>query len=157
MTTATALMTDRYLLFPLGDSMYGISIEPIRDIIEMQPVTPVPDMPAYVRGVINLRGMVIPVIDIRLRMGLAERSYDDRTCIVVVQDEADPVGLIVDTVAEVSEIPAERLSTPPQYRSAVGHEHYVEAIARRDEQVCMLLNTARLIERVAETIQEEEV
>lgn len=147
MTATASAMQDRYLMFPLGDELFGIGIEPISDIIEMQPITPVPDMPPHVKGVINLRGAVIPVLDTRIRMGMPERPYDDRTCVIVVQDNGDPVGLIVDTVAEVAEIPTSEISDPPKYRDHAESTHYIDGIGRRGGRVQILLNTARLLDR----------
>jgi purine-binding chemotaxis protein CheW len=96
--------TQKYLLFPLAQETYGLSISHIINIIEIQKITVVPEMPAFLKGVINLRGQVIPVMDIRLRFGLPARPYDDRTCIIIIQRENTVLGLIVDTVAEVISI-----------------------------------------------------
>ena len=113
----------KYLLFKLGIEEYGIDIAQITAIEELQQITAIPDMPDFVKGVINLRGKVIPAVDLRLRFGLEEREYDDRTCIVIVSVDADSIGLIVDIVSEVHEIVHEdidRIKINPQ---DVGDDH----------------------------------
>lgn len=98
------MSASKYLTFSLGDEECGINIRNITEIIGLQKITEMPDAPPYVRGVINLRGKVIPILDMRLRFGVDEREYDDRTCIIVVMVDNISVGLIVDTVAEVLDI-----------------------------------------------------
>ena len=96
---------DKFLTFVLNREEYGIEIRHVTEIIGIQSITEVPDMPHYIKGVINLRGKVIPVMDVRLRFGVAEREYDDRTCIIVINIEEQSVGMIVDRVSEVLDIP----------------------------------------------------
>ena len=99
----------RYLTFNLGTESFGIEIKYITEIIGMQPITALPGLPAYIRGIINLRGEIIPVMDIRLRFGKEEIAYNDRTCIIVAKFEDVDIGLIVDSVSEVLTIPDEIL------------------------------------------------
>ncbi len=101
----------KYLTFVLGRESYGIKVLKIREIIRFTDITPVPQMPEYVRGVINLRGKIIPVIDLRIRFGLAAKEPTEQTCIVVVRLESPSgvctqTGLIVDAVEEVTQIAA---------------------------------------------------
>jgi len=91
----------KYLIFSMGDEFFGMEIRYITEIIGIQPITEVPEMPEYVKGVTNLRGKIIPVMDARLRFKKALREYDDRTCIIVVETGDVSIGLIVDSVAEV--------------------------------------------------------
>ena len=106
-------MEDRYLTFFIGEEVYGLAIRNVTEIVGLQRITEVPDMPSYVLGVINLRGAVIPVVDVRLRFGIEQREADERTCVIVVQLEDISVGLIVDTVSEVIDIPGDNVA-PPQ-------------------------------------------
>jgi purine-binding chemotaxis protein CheW len=134
----------KYLTFSLGKEEYGIGIRHVTEIIGIQNVTDLPDMPVYVKGVINLRGKVIPVIDVRLRFGLEERPYDERTCIVVVTIRNTAVGLIVDSVSEVADIAANQIEPPPQIRKGQG-SRYVEGLGHVGDTVKILLNIRDLL------------
>lgn len=109
----------KYLTFALGDEEYGLPVLKVREIIKMMDVTTVPQVPTHVRGVINLRGKVIPVIDLRLKFGLAEKAASDQTCIVVVQVEIGGrrvmLGVIVDRVSEVLNVVADEVEQPPDF------------------------------------------
>ncbi|MDH5297798.1 MAG: chemotaxis protein CheW, partial [Desulfobulbaceae bacterium] len=107
-------MKDKYLTFHLAGEDYGLDIAFVTEIIGIQRITEVPDMPDFVKGVINLRGKVIPVMDVRLRFHLPAREYDERTCIVVVDINGTAVGLVVDQVNEVADIPEEQVEPPPR-------------------------------------------
>lgn len=136
-------MLDRYLTFHIGNEDYGIEIRHVTEIVGLQRITEVPDMPVYVRGVINLRGAVIPVVDVRLRFGMETREADDRTCVVVVRIGETAVGLIVDTVTEVLEIPADQVAPPPSVRSSSAR--FVSGLGKVSEQVKILLDVQRLL------------
>lgn len=134
----------RFLTFRMGDEDYGIEIRQITEIVGMQRITKVPDSPEYMKGVINLRGQVLPVTDLRLRFGMVAREYDERTCIVVVHVRDSHVGLIVDTVNEVVDIPDERISEPPI--SAKGTQNgFLTGMGRLEERVVMLLNMENVL------------
>ena len=92
----------KYLSFRIGGEVYGIEIRHVTEIVGIQKITEVPDMPQYMKGVINLRGNVIPVVDVRLRFHMQPRDYDDRTCVIVVNINDASIGLVVDSVKEVS-------------------------------------------------------
>lgn len=136
---------NKYLFFRIGKESYGIGIRHIIEIIELQRISEVPDMPGYVKGVINLRGKVIPVIDLRLRFDLEERDYDDRTCIVVTEIERVLIGFIVDTVEEVIEIPEAQVEPPPRFKSASGRERYISGLGKAGESVKILLDVEKLV------------
>ena len=135
----------KYLFFSLGDELYGINIMNITEIIEMERITEVPDMPDYVKGVINLRGKVIPVMDLRLRFGMPEREYDDRTCIVVTSVDAASLGLIVDTVAEVHALAAKDIEETPSFSGSV-KDHYVEGIGKVEDRVTVLIDARKVLQ-----------
>lgn len=134
----------KYLTFILGSECYGLDIMYVREIIGMQQFTTVPDVPAYVKGVINLRGKVIPVMDVRLRFRMGERAYDDRTCIIVIHVGDWLVGLVVDTVSEVLDIPQADVEQPPQ---AFGrnNDHFIAGMGKVGDQVRMLLDAEKLV------------
>ncbi len=140
----SAEMDGKYLTFALGEEQYGISIRDVTEIIGIQHITGMPDVDDYVKGVINLRGKVIPVIDMRLRFELEEADYDERTCIVVVNVQDSSVGLIVDTVSEVQAIEDGNIDPPPSVFSNQAKE-YIEGLGRVDDQVKILLNTRKIL------------
>ncbi|MBN2446256.1 MAG: purine-binding chemotaxis protein CheW [Phycisphaerae bacterium] len=109
---ATATPAGKFLTFGLAQEEFGIEILKVREIIGIMDVTAVPQMPSYMRGVINLRGRIIPVFSLRLRFGLPDKEDTDETCVIVV-DIGHEVGLIVDRVSEVVDIPADAVEPPP--------------------------------------------
>jgi purine-binding chemotaxis protein CheW len=133
----------RYLTFELGSEAFGLEISHVTEIVGMQPITPIPESQAYVKGVINLRGKIIPVIDVRLRFGRECAEYDDRTCIIVVDILGTSVGLIVDCVAEVITIDDANIVPPPDYRSGV-NTRYIKAIGKVGCDVKLLLDCEKL-------------
>jgi purine-binding chemotaxis protein CheW len=135
---------DRYLTFRIGGEEYGIEIRYITEIIGVQKITEVPDTADYLKGVINLRGKIIPVVDVRLRFGMEEKPHNDRTCIIVVDVLGSAVGLIVDEVVEVVGIPEENVSEPPK-TSKGAHGRYIQGIGKIGESVKILLHAERLL------------
>jgi len=140
---------DKFLTFVLHQEEYAVEIRYVTEIIGIQNITGVPDMPAYIKGVINLRGKVIPVMDVRLRFGLEERAYDDRTCIVVICVKDHLVGLIVDSVSEVLDIPKENVEPPPKGTSGET-SRFIQGMGKVGERVIMILNASQLLFDVPE-------
>jgi purine-binding chemotaxis protein CheW len=134
----------RYLTFVLGGETFGIDIGAVHSIVGMQPVTPVPGVPAFVRGVINLRGRIIPVVDLRLRFGREAAEYGERACIVVVEARDVCAGLIVDGVSEVSAIDDADIVPPPEW-SAGAQACCVKGIGKTGGGVKLLLDCDTLI------------
>ena len=128
-------LTGRYLTFYIGDSFYGIELIDILEIIGIQQITPVPGLPYYFKGLINLRGKVVPVIDVRLKFGREERTYDDKTCIIVVTIQGMQVGLVVDSVAEVVTIENSQKNEPPLLGK--NGERYLSSIAKVNNRVIL--------------------
>ncbi len=137
-------MQGRYLTFILANEGYGLEIRYVTEIIGIQKVTSIPDMPIHVKGVLNLRGKVIPVIDVRIRFHLPERDYDDRTCIIVVDVEERTVGLVVDKVSEVIDIPLSEIEPAPMAGTKSGNA-YIRGMGKIEQQVKILLDIERLI------------
>ena len=135
---------DKFLTFIISKEDFGIEIRYVTEIIGIQGITEVPDMPSYVKGVINLRGKVIPVMDVRLRFGVDERPYDDRTCIIVININEQPVGLIVDRVLEVLDIQKSAIEPPPQMRKGKSNK-FIQGMGKVGDQVKILLNANRLL------------
>jgi purine-binding chemotaxis protein CheW len=133
----------RYLTFALGEESYGLEIGYVREIVGMQPVTVIPEAPAFVKGIINLRGKIIPVIDMRLKFGMEPCGYNERTCIVVVDMEETAVGLIVDQVTEVLAIDDGSIAPPPSARTGA-YNRCIKAIGKVGSEVKLLLDCEKL-------------
>jgi len=138
----------KYLTFVVDGVAYGVEILRVQEIIVMQPVTAIPKAPACVRGVINLRGKVIPVVDLRLRFGSPQCEDTARTCIIVVrvprQDETLILGAIADDVSEVMEMTAGNIEPPPRFGGCEG-ESVVKAVGKASNRVVMLLDVERTL------------
>jgi purine-binding chemotaxis protein CheW len=134
----------KYLTFTLGNEIYGIGIAHVTEIIGIQKITEMPDMPEYVRGVINLRGQVIPLVDVRVRFHMSKREFDERTCVVVVRINETSIGLVVDTVNEVASIPDEKISPPPKISRNTA-SRYIQGIGKSSDHVTILLDVTKLL------------
>lgn len=133
----------RYLTFALGRESFGLEISYVKEIVNMQPITQIPEVPAYVKGVINLRGKIIPVIDMCLKFGLELSAYNDRTCIIVVDIQEISVGLIVDNVTEVLVIDDSNIVPPPPMKTGA-YNSYIKAIGKTGNDVKLLLDCQKL-------------
>jgi len=134
----------RFLTFSLGNESYGIEVKYVTEIIGMQAITEIPELPEYVKGVINLRGKIIPVMDVRLRFKKEPREYNDRTCVIVVDINDISIGLIVDTVSEVITIPEEDIVEPPQMNKELNNR-YIKSIGKVGSDVKLLLDCEKLL------------
>ncbi len=134
---------DLFLTFRLGDEDYGMEIFHVIEIVGIQKITDVPDMPDYIKGVINLRGSIISVMDVRIKFGMPERPYDDRTCLIVVRVGDTNMALVVDRVNEVSEIPNNQIEPPPH----VGGDgrSYISGMGKLRDSVKILLNMDEML------------
>jgi len=136
---------ERYLTFFLGEEQYGIAIDRIKEIIAIMKVTNVPKTPEYMRGVINLRGSIIPVVDTRLRFGMETKDEDMHTAIVIVEVDKVNVGFIVDRVEEVASIDSANLSEPPRFGNNIDTD-FICSMAQMEENVVMILDVLKLFE-----------
>jgi purine-binding chemotaxis protein CheW len=138
----------KYLSFSLGGEEYGIGILQVREIIGMMRVTPVPQSPDFVKGVINLRGKVIPVIDLRLRFGMEGIEYTDRTCIIVVEMNCAAgwvqIGIVVDSVSEVLYIKAADVEDTPAFGTSLDTD-YILGMAKTASSVKILLDIDKVL------------
>lgn len=137
-------VTGVYLTFHLGDREYGLEVRNVHEIIGMQAITEIPDMPDYVMGVINLRGRVVPVIDMRRRFLQNASEFLDRTCIVITNCAEHTVGLIVDGVREVLKIPAAQLEPVPQLGTG-GTSRYIKAVGKVADGVKIIVDIDNLL------------
>jgi purine-binding chemotaxis protein CheW len=150
---AMKVMTEKegkYLTFTLADEDYGIGILKIKEIIGMMPITSVPQTPDFVKGVVNLRGKVIPVMDLRLRFGMSGIDYTERTCIIVVEIGGQIgtvlVGIVVDAVSEVLSIKAEDIEETPAFGIKLNTE-FILGMAKIEGGVKILLDINKVINR----------
>lgn len=134
-------LRDRYLIIWIEGQLFGLPIESVVQIVQMQEIIRIPQTPHYEKGVIHLRGTIIPVLDVRLRLGKEEASYTDRTCILVCSVMGKTMGLIVDAVEEVIDIGQEDISPPPEMDSA---QAYLSGVAKAQGGVVLLLSVERL-------------
>lgn len=136
----------KYLTFSLGNEFYGIEIEYVTEIIGLQPITEVPELPEYIKGIINLRGKIIPVMDVRLRFQKPFREYNDRTCVIVIDIRDLSMGLVVDSVSEVMTIPDEEIVPPPNVGKGGGK--YIKGIGKAGTDVKLILDSDQLLNDV---------
>jgi len=138
----------KYLTFSLGGEDYGIAILKVKEIIGMLPITPVPQAPDFLKGVINLRGRVIPVTDLRLKFGMEPLDYNERTCIIVVEVAGKEnnvlMGVVVDSVSEVLNIKAEEIQATPEFGTKVNTD-YIQGIAKMDGGIKILLDIDKVL------------
>jgi purine-binding chemotaxis protein CheW len=134
----------RFLTFSLGEDIYGIAIKYVVEIIGIQSITVVPEVPHYIKGIINLRGKVIPVIDVRLKFGKEPAEYNDRTCIIVIEIGDVSVGLIVDNVDEVLTIEEGDTAAPPANRTGF-ENRYIMGIGKIGNRIQLLLDCQKLL------------
>jgi purine-binding chemotaxis protein CheW len=138
----------QYLTFILGDEMFAIGILSIREIIEYGHLTEVPMTPPFIRGVINLRGAVVPVIDLAVRFGREPRETTKRTCIVIIEVEAEKgrqeMGIVVDSVSEVLEIPAGEIEPPPEFGTRIRSD-FIAGMGKVNGNFVVLLDANRVL------------
>lgn len=133
----------KLLTFSLGSEGYGITILKVKEIIGMMDITPVPRTPEFIKGVINLRGKIIPVMDLRTKFGMTEQEYDERTCIIVVEvlmkGAQKLIGVVVDMVSEVVTISSDQIEPPPEYGTSAEHNSIL-GIGKIKDRVVIILD-----------------
>ena len=138
----------QYLTFGLGDEVFAIDIRRVREIIQHSAMTIVPLMPAFVRGVINLRGSVVPVIDLQSRFGRARAQIGKKTCVIIfdVDTESDKVelGLLVDSVSEVIDITLSHIEPPPQFGTTIARE-FIHGLGKVGSEFIVILEPERAL------------
>lgn len=144
METSEDTQRGKFLTFAVGKEAYGIEIKFVTEIICMQEITEVPELPNYIKGIINLRGKIIPVLDIRIRFKKESKEYNDRTCIVVIEIKEALVGIIVDSVSEVINIEDSNIVLPPDIKTGFNNR-YVRGIGKVEKEVKLLLDCDKLL------------
>ena len=136
----------RFLTFFIDDECYGLNISNVKEIIASMNITNVPKTPAYIKGVINLRGTVIPIIDVRLKFGMDEREYDMNTAIIINEIDGVSIGFVVDRVEDVLSIKSSELTEPPKFGASVDTS-FIESVAQINKSVIMMLNLKKIFEQ----------
>lgn len=139
----------KFLTFTLSKEEYGIPIQKVKEIIGMMEITEIPKTPDFIRGVINLRGKIIPIMDLRLKFGLQQKDYNDRTCIIVVEmlveDIKRQIGIAVDAVSEVMNIQKAEIEEPPEYGDHSSTE-FLTGLGKVKGKVVLLLDIAKVLD-----------
>lgn len=142
------IKSSMYLVFQLDGKSYGIPILKIDGIIGLMEITPLPKTPKSIKGVINLRGQIIPIVDLRLKFEMSEKEYNEQTCIIVVNvcinNSSKLIGLVVDIVSEVFDIPISEIEPPPNYGQTTKY-NFLTGIGKMKEKVVMLLDIEKII------------
>ncbi len=150
--------TSQHLTFVLGKEIFAISIGSVREVLELTKITKIPRTPDYMRGVINLRGHAVPVVDMRRKFGMAPAETTVDTCIIIVEvdggEDRVVIGGLVDAVREVFEIPAEAMEPPPRMGAAVKVD-YIRGMTRQDEEFVIILDIDKVFsaEELAAAVQ----
>lgn len=142
-------LADKYLLFKIDDANYGLPLAMALEIITIQSITRLPRVASYVRGIVNLRGKAIPVLDVRAKLGLPQREYDDKTCIIVLDIHDMHVGLIVDMVSEVTTVSSDQLMPPPKNDSST----CIASVSQFDDKIVLNLDCEEFFKNDIEQVR----
>lgn len=138
------MLNDRFLLFTIDNSYYGLPLAMALEILTMQSITKLPRVADYIKGIINLRGKVIPVLDVRKKLGIPEHSGDETYCVIVIEIRDMHVGLIVDMVSEVATVPSDRIIPPP--KTLAEKSSYIASVSQLDDKVVLNLDFERFFQ-----------
>lgn len=149
----TGVEGGKFLSFFLGEEEYAIEILKVQEIMGLMPITPVPRMPAYIRGVLNLRGKIVPVMNLRSRFELPQVEDTDETCIIVVQENQYLMGIVVDKVFEVADIDGAQIEDVPSFGIS-GNSEYLSGIGKAKDSVKMIIDVGKVLFDVPEKVLE---
>jgi purine-binding chemotaxis protein CheW len=145
-----AIAGHKFLTFLLGREIYGLPIKKAKEIIGMMEITHIPKTQSYIKGVINLRGKIIPIVDLRLRFGMVEKEYSDRTCIIVIEVNANETqrlaGIVVDTVSEVVNIQQGEIEPSPEYDAQI-EGNFLTGLGKMKDKVILILDIEKILSR----------
>jgi len=135
----------KYLVMSIDEQEYAIGIEYVVDIINIQPITKIPNCPDFLAGITNLRGKVIPIIDMRLRFHKVAKEYNNRTCIIVLEESDSSVGLIIDNVSEFIDLDKSQIALPPSFNH--GYEtKFIQGVGKIDDKIKLILDCAAILD-----------
>ncbi|HNR88535.1 MAG TPA: chemotaxis protein CheW [Spirochaetota bacterium] len=138
------LESAQYVTFMIGLEVYGVAVLKVQEIIGMTQITHVPNSLSYMKGVINLRGSVVPVVDMRLKFRMEERAYEQSTVIIIVEVRGINIGMIVDAVSDVVEIPISRIQDTPHFSVKIETD-FISGIGNKDDQLVIILDVDRIL------------
>ena len=144
---------DLYMVFVINNQKYALSSKYITEIIEILPITKIPFLPEYMKGIINLRSTIIPVMDARMRFGMEPIEYSERTCIIIIENEANKIGLIVDAVNEVLTIPPKQIMESTKEKNDL-KESFVNGISQINNDIQLILDCDSLVNIVGDMSNE---
>lgn len=144
---------DLYMVFVINNQKYALSSKYITEIIEILQITKVPFLPEYMKGIINLRSTIIPVMDARMRFGMEPIEYSERTCIIIIENEANKIGLIVDAVNEVLTIPPKQIMESTKEKNDL-KESFVNGISQINNDIQLILDCDSLVNIVGDMSNE---
>lgn len=136
--------TLEFLTFTLGDECYGLDIMQVKEIRGYEPVTKIANAPAFIKGVLNLRGDIVPIVDLRIKFSVSTATYDEFTIVIMLHIDERIVGIVVDSVSDVINITADEMKPPPEFGTAFDSQ-YLHGLAPINEQMVILLNIEKLI------------
>lgn len=140
----TDIHLNQYVTFGIGDEVYGVPVMKVQEITGMTEITRIPDSAEFMKGMINLRGRVVPVIDMRLKFKMSEKKYDDFTVIIIIEVNDNLIGMIVDTVSDVAGIPDDSIQDTGDFSTTISTE-YITGIANVDDQLIIILDSNRIL------------
>lgn len=143
-TVSTAEETGQYVTFAIDRETYGVEVRKVHQIVGLSKITPIPNSLPFMRGMINLRGIVIPAVDMRLKFGMASRDYDSFTVILIVELQDRLIGMIVDAVSDVLDIPAKGIQQTPHFSAKINTE-YIRAIGNIEGQMVIILDVDMIL------------
>ena len=135
---------NKFVTFSIGEEVYGVDVKKVQEIIGMTQITHVPNTISFIKGVINLRGAVVPVIDMRLKFKMSSRDYDAFTVIIIVEVKERLIGMIVDTVADVADIPLETIQDTPHFTSKI-ETHFIRGIGKTESGLVIILDVESIL------------
>lgn len=135
----------KYMTFQLDQDVFGIELKYVNEILQVQPITPIPEVEPFIKGLINLRGKIVPVIDVAERFGKESFVYNDRTCVIVIEVKEVEVGLIIENIAEVVSIKEEDILPPPSINHINSQNKFIRGIGKVDGTVKLLLDPLKLL------------
>ena len=147
MNSVTLASTEQYLSFILEDELFALDISSVREVLDYKSITKIPRMPNFILGVINLRGNVVSVVDMRMKLGMKKAKRTVHTCIVIIEvnieEEIILMGILVDSVREVFELPGEDIEMPPKFGSGMNME-FIKGMGKKDDSFIMVLDINRI-------------
>ena len=152
---ATSSDVRQMVVFQLADGVYGLDIQFVREINRISEFTPIPNAPSYVKGIINLRGTIVPVVNLGLRFGLVERDHSKDTRIVVIESAGNTLGLVVDQVSEVLRIPANEIDPAENVSRTGAAADFVEGVGKVDDRLILVLDSEKLFNAQERSVLED--